>query len=406
MLCDLEREPYYKGIWLVGILLFSVLFAYSIFPSESSQERFTLILRVALLGSVALFSIAAFPLSRPGWIYFPLFCFLIVLSLLLSNYPHIPTRTINVVVVVLLSAVFISRIASSTARLFVIHVVNILLFVSFACVLFQIGYYFASGSVIEIHQLFFPWSESRSTMLERFGIVRVSGLHTEPGTHSAYTVGLLIFRTLLGRKLFDWISLISMLSVAATLSFWGIAASLMYFISFVLHSGNLTENLFRWALMLIIGLLISAGILSIYLYSADSLAPIIDYFTFRSELGDGSGGAKVSAWDYGLRTLADTIMFGLPFNEDYCNGCQSPQDAGLILNLAIYFGVCLCVLLYGVYVLATLRTNGLWLIPFASLFFVAKFFYYDPLVWMIFFLSVLLVTEKSRVEPEVEYSAI
>ena len=378
--------------WWVAVLVFAFIAIYALFPSESSQERFTLVVRLGAMGILSLSAVLLFPISRTGWVSLPIILFLVVSSVAISNFPIYPTRLLNVVGALVLSGLFVLALESGGARRFFGYVIDVLLVLSALAVFIQITIYLVSGSIVEVHQLLFPWGESRSSTLERFGIARVSGLHTEPGTHSAYTVGLLILRALIERRLYDKIGWVAIFSVLCTLSVWGGVASLLYIFSYVL----------RWAvtgarvlMVLSAAALIAESLTSvIYIFDSGLFGPVGEYFRTRSELQDSSGGAKVTAWDYGLRILPTVLFYGMSFSSDYCNGCQSPQDAGLILNLAIYFGLTVMVALAAFYIVAVLRTAGIRELPFFLLFFIAKFFYYDPIVWIVFFLSAVIVLKN------------
>lgn len=373
----------------IAVLFFAILTMYSLFPSESSQERFTIIFRLGVLATLALVFVARYSVTYSALKVVLVPLFLVVLSLSVSNFPFYPSRTLNVLATVMFSALIASVLVLAEARKLFVSALDFLLIFSALAVLLQIGVVLLGGGLIEAHQFFFPWSESRSAELVRYGITRVSGLHTEPGTHSAYTVGLLIVRGLCGRPLFDRVGWLAMVSVLVTLSFWGVMAFLGYALAYTFMAGSVSLRGRFYVLGCIGGFLLLGGVATVL--DMEIIHNIQGYFAVRAQLDDGSGGAKVSAWDAGSRLLAEVAFIGLPFGSDYCGGCRSPQDAGIILNVTVYFGLLFAIIFGAIYLTALYRGGGMAALSFGSVFFLGKFFYYDPIVWLIFFLSVVAV---------------
>lgn len=366
-----------------AIFLCTLVLIYAIFPSESSSERFALFVRLGALGAAAALAIFFGEVRRELAAGFCFLSFFFVLVVSWSNAPYVTPRLVNLVATILLSALLVAGSVSGRGTGVVLRAINALLVVSAVALFVQAGLYLLSGSVVEVHGLIFPWGESRSAELERFGIARLSGLHTEPGTHSAYTVGLLVLRSLYGGRLFDRIGFFSVGSVAVTLSFWGVIAAGGYFIlyGFSIVRGGVG---FRVFLSFSISLAFLASVF--YLFAPNYLLEdISNYFRLRSELGDGSGGAKVIAWQMGLKSFGDVVFLGFPIGTDYCNGCISPQDAGLVLNLVIYLGLSAAILFVGVFFAGVFLSGGFLLTFFSGLVLVAKFYYFDPVVWLLFF---------------------
>ncbi len=78
------------------------------------------------------------------------------------------------------------------------------------------------------------------------------------------------------------------------------------------------------------------------------------------------------------------LAIGTSFEHDYCDGCASPQDAGLIINMVMRIGLLATLLVMFPIARTLLRTGGFAaLIAFLPLLF-AKFYVFDPVVWLIF----------------------
>lgn len=379
---ELESVRHYRTYREYALVItISIFLIYGLFPSESEQERFTTFFRLGVFFIFAVFIFASLPANRAALKAVPLPAGIAVLAMALANYPVYPSRVINVLITVFCASIVAAGFQSKSGRRLVTDAIGVVLVVSLFSVVGQLLYLSITGHLIEIHQAFFPWSQSRSAELAKFGIARVSGLHTEPGTHSAYAVGLLALRALYGRHLFDKIGWGAMISVLLTLSLWGFIAFFVYLLSFLFFTGVRFGKGKIWTAVILIVFGAAGGIAIVG--SSDWLDGINSYFLIRADLSDGSGGAKVAAWHYGGRLLADVFLVGVPFNYDYCEGCRSPQDAGLALNMGIYFGVFFSFVLFGGYLAGILKIRDWSVFLFGTLFLGAKFFYYDPLVWLL-----------------------
>lgn len=364
---------------VLGVLLVT----YAFFPSESSAERFALAVRTGAFGLMTAVAVIFGSASKRLLSYIPWVIFLFVFAVVLANVPSFPPRVVNLVGTIVLAALVVTFIADAEGERFFRDVISLLLFLSAAAVFFQVIYYFISGDIVDIHQFFFPWGGSRSGELEKFGIARLSGMHTEPGTHSVYTFGLIVLRVFLGGRLFDRVSWISVVSIALTLSAWGVGVVFLYFLSYLFYAVRVG----KWLRELIGGFcLVVFCLVLFFMFAPQYLADnIFEYFQFRSQLSDGSGNSKIIAWHMGLVRLNEVAFVGIPVVLDYCDGCLSPQDAGLILNFSLYFGLFSGFVFFGVYLFGVFRAGGVAFALFGLPFLFSKFFYFDPIVWVVFF---------------------
>jgi len=382
----------FLSISILGLCV--LLCVYAIFPSESASERFSLFVRLFFLCFTALLAVVLGEIRREFIAVFSFLAFIFILLVSWSNAPYFTPRLVNLVASILCAGLVVAGLASGRANDFAIRVISGLLVFSAGALFLQLGIYLVTDSIVEFHGVVFPWGGSRSAELERFGIARLSGVHTEPGTHSAFTVGLIILRSLMGGRLFDRVAYLSMASVIATLSFWGVLATTLYFL---LYAFSVIENKEGAKRVLTFFVLFAVASGVVYVGAPQYLIEdLIGYFSARAELGDGSGGAKVIAWVTGLQKLGDVVFFGLPIGADYCNGCMSPQDAGLVLNFMMFFGVTASILFFGVLVFGAYRCGGYALATFSALLLVVKFYYFDPIVWLIFFTATVCCLRSCR----------
>ena len=114
-----------------------------------------------------------------------------------------------------------------------------------------------------------------------------------------------------------------------------------------------------------LGLLIAA-IAVFLLYAPDYfLEDVLNYFSLRAEVSVASGSSKMVAWVMGVRHLGDVAFLGLPIGTDYCNGCVSPQDAGLVLNFALHLGVLAGIVYFLIFIISSFYVGGIAFLPFA-----------------------------------------
>lgn len=375
-------------------ILATVLAVYGVFPSEASSDQFVLALRIASLGGLVLVAMTLGEIRERSIPLLALLSFIFVASVALANAPHFSPRVLNLAATVVLTALIIGFSVGERFNLVFAQVLEALLIIAVAGLYLQLGIYLMTGVIEELHAVIFPWSSSRSGELEKFGFARLSGIHIEPGTHAAYTVGLLILRKCFGKSLFDRLGFFSIVSAACTLSFWAILATVVYGFSYVIGRAEGKGGMGK--LFLSSALVVTLFVSSIFFLPTEFLDNVSEYFRARSELADGSGGSKVIAWQFGLRELEGLAFFGLPVGVDYCNGCISPQDAGLVLNFFLYFGVASGAIFFCIYVFSLYRVGRFSLLFFGGLFLFSKFFYFDSIVWLIFFAVQIYAFEKPR----------
>lgn len=364
----------------------SILSIYALFPSESDGERFTLVTRLFSFGVLAWVACIYGEVRKKSLVWFLWFSVYFIALVVLANSPNFSPRLLNLCAIVALSALIVAFSANARGRLVFLDVINVLLVFSAVALFLQIALLLIQGNLVELHGLVFPWGSSRSAELEKFGIARLSGVHTEPGTHSAYSVGLLIVRQFLGQDIFDRIGVLVIASVAATLSFWGVLATSIYLLSYVFRLALLGDGHQR--LLSSLGLLL-ASISLVVIFAPDYFfEDVANYFFLRAKDSSASDSSKMTAWLLGIKHVGDVAFLGLPIGTDYCNGCNSPQDAGIVLNFVLYLGLLAGFVYFSIFIVSSFRVGGIAFVPFASLFAFAKFFYFDPIVWIAFFLAI------------------
>lgn len=391
LVSDRARSLTRTRLALIRVLL-AFLAIYAFYPSESSSERFSLLVRFVAFGVMASLAVVRGSARQEVLAVFSWVTLFFVLAISSSNMPYFSPRVLNTISAVIFAAAVVSFTASDYARFICLKVFDFLLILAASCIFIQIFLYLSTGYIIEIHGAFFPWGLSRSAEIEKFGIARLSGMFTEPGTHSVYVFGLLICRALYSGKVFDRISVVGVASIASTLSVWGVGVVLVYCVAYfvsAVQSGKSVRN-FLGGIATLFFFLIFA-----FLALPDVfIENILQYFEVRSQLTDGSGSSKVTAWLMAEARFDEVAALGLPVTVDFCDGCYSPQDAGLVLSFSMYFGMLAAFVFFSLYFLGLYWSGGWGLVVFGAPFPFSKFFYFDPLVWIIFFSALVTLFRK------------
>lgn len=262
-----------------------------------------------------------------------------------------------------------------------IAVIDAVLVINLSALVFQFLFYIFTGEIVHLHTLLFPLSESRAG--EFLGFVRLSGLHLEPGTYSAYLYILVVFRILLGGALTDRISLLMLASFALTLSVWGIAAFLTGMISVAFLAFS---NKRLMGKILLSGYIVVGGCV-VVLFTTNLLEPVLSYLQIRLDPTQGSASYRRIAFNELVATFDRYVPIGMPMAEKFCATCQSPQDLGIWSQIIVRFGICVAVLVFLVSIVSAWKHSVVMviLVLFA---FTGKYDVSKPITWL--FLALVL----------------
>jgi hypothetical protein len=116
-----------------------------------------------------------------------------------------------------------------------------------------------------------------------------------------------------------------------------------------------------------------------------------EYFNYiqgRADFADVSGQTRVAfSYDFSQK-FYDFLLVGVDLNYTLCPICLSPQDAGVVLNFAVYFGVVGTIVLL-LFLVGGMKNCGGWsAVVLLPPLFSSKFFVWEPLWWMIILLLI------------------
>lgn len=362
------------------IIVFSILINTAILPAESafdSNPLLPLFVRTVAWVSISIvaISICRFHVNKN----LTLILILYVVCFLLSNFPFLDVSAGWMLFVIsnLFGAVLIIS-ACTRSEYFKKIFVNSLGCVAFFWVftfVFQSSLFYTTGQIIDFHSAVAWYSEQRSDFLTP-GYVRLGGVHIEPGTYSNWLFGVLIVRAMLIRNFYDRLTFFSMMTIPLTASFWGVIAFLFYVFGFFIKFG-----LKQVHKLVLAGF--CAFVLAIFIYELGVFSILFDYFSYRADFEDSSSLAKVQAYSGFLANIYDYWLIGQYYFYDFCDGCYSPQDAGVLMNLIVRLGFPWAILILFVFVNGVRARVGLSGVIVIIPILIAKWYYWDHILMLV-----------------------
>lgn len=354
-------------------LLLFVLFVYTFIPFETATEGLALQIR-----SVAAVLLIAYVFLNAKWRLDRITLatgFLVLAMAVLASIVSTSGR-----VFILLISVFLAAVTSCATRDDVkfranfVRALEWLLAISSLALLAQVAVWKGTGEIIQLHEIVFPMSESR---VEDHGFVaRMGGIFIEPGTFANWTCLFVVAYRLLVVQPRHWLLFLVGGAMVASLSAWGLAAGL----SILLVSAASALRAGPFSGVLLMG---GAGFAIPVLLSSD----VLDFFEKKSELESDSGDSKILAINEFLRIFESIFFIGQGFSPDFCRACLAPQDAGVFIAYSVVFGVVCSVVVFSFFYLGVYRKLGGAGLLVAAFVVLSKVFYWDFILWILFFLA-------------------
>lgn len=383
-----KRTLKFKSPLLLTLVL-GALLQVSLTPAESGSDVgggiVSLLIRALAWGGVgflAFFYSGRFFSANVTrcWSWLGLFFVLFFLSNALSGV--LPLFQLLMVAWVLLGAALVASSCCSSERFSIgfLYALNCIVVFWVGAFLCQLIWFVISGDVLQIHSFFAPYSGEQRVELLGSGLARLGGVHIEPGTYVNWLFGVVLLRAVMLGDPFDRINVIAFTTMPVSMSFWGGVSFLFFVFAFFLarkrEAGFYVKAVF------------AASFLFAVLYFLDVFSDFLEYYEHRSQIEDLSTEAKVDGFNGFWEGLDRYFLIGAGYSFDFCNGCLSPQDSGVFINMAVQIGFVGAVffvsfLFYRFYFL--FGFSGIFLlVPFLY----AKWYYWDYVFWLIFSFSV------------------
>jgi hypothetical protein len=245
--------------------------------------------------------------------------------------------------------------------------------------------YLVAGQIIDLHNIVFPFSFSRAgVMMDQ---VRLSGFQIEPGNYSNSAYLFVVLRALLRRRIFNRFDLVIILSTLATLAAWAVIGCGVYLVALLIEFLRYNENVstgVRLTVLYTTGavVLIAFPVLVGLFWDNDFTQKMAERFSGAE--GKGSADLKLEAFVAWQQQFGWRMLFGRPLPDSFCPTCESPQDIGTLINMVYYFGIIPTLMLLLVVLAKLLKYWNLTYVVLFAPFAVTKFYFYDPVMWLLF----------------------
>lgn len=337
----------------------------SLNPTESGESFLSLYLRVLPF----LFFLVLFFLINPDVKFSSaglggvlLFCVLILVFKFDEQSKRLLLHLASIVGMYFL-AVAVDRVRA--AKELFLNILNLIIVVWMVSLFAQFFSYYLLGLSLDVHNLVFPFSESRG--ISNQDSVRFGGLQIEPGTYSNWMFGVVVLRSFLMKKISARLNWVAVGSTLMTLSFWAYISAGFFVVAAFLELKSSQRIKLAIALFFI-------ALLTYFFISEE----IIAYLLTRAELNTPSATGKLEVYSYMLTHYEEWVLIGSGFKTAPCIGCLSWQDAGVGVNMLFYFGIVMLpimilILFKAVYSFGV--KGALLVVPL----FIAKYYYWDPI---------------------------
>lgn len=255
--------------------------------------------------------------------------------------------------------------------------------------------YYGAGLEIDFHGLMFPWSSSRAQ--EFMGFFRITGFQVEPGTYTATIHLFILMSAVLRGQMFGRLETIAMLSTLGTMSAWAAFAIASYTAGCLIEAIQRRSHrtiITKWVVVIIA----LVPLLSLIEFTSVENAAYIQYFFDRlsTENASGSMVLKLQAWEAWKSQLDSGMLFPRSLNESFCPFCLSPQDLGTLINFIWYAGLVFAVPFLALLGTLAIRHLGLSLLVASLPLVIAKFYFFDPALWLYFGMLLFLPTSLKK----------
>jgi hypothetical protein len=352
-----------------------VAFLYCLIPFEAGASNFAIVLRLGVATCLVLLVLLRFrpEITKTAAAYLGLLFVFSTMAALRGLSGGVLALACSAAFGVLIASAAIQSTAfRETLR------TSLLLLIAFSVLtlLLQVVVYIYNGSVLDIHQLLYPVSEAR--IYQNVGFMRLTGFYIEPGTYSNWLYMLLMIYVAISPGRSTQLVLVVAASMIFTLSAWGGGVAALLIIVTALSSGK-----WRWAV-----LVFTVLVIVIIVVPADLIDGWFAVYEQKTDLDQISAGSKVETYAEFYRILDSVLVVGDGFKSSFCDFCLSPQDAGLALNISVVLGLLFAVGMFGAYFFLLLRAGEFAFATLSIPFLFTKAFYWDFVVWLLFFLVV------------------
>ncbi len=355
------------------LLLFAML--YCLIPFEAATQTLPLVIRLVAATLIAVYAwhVSSFKRSTIGDIALAI----VILAALGNVLFGFSLRFFVFLVAVIFGYITANAVIYSSAfhRVFV-RSIKALLLLSMAGLVIQLATYIFTGKILLLHEIVYPMSRARLEVMD--GLVRFGGIYIEPGTYANFMYMFLLAYMVASKDMSSWLIYACAISIVLTGSVWGMVFG-AYLLAVVFLANISPKKLYAS---------VPLAFFSGYTLYLLSQGQAMDYLVQKMQFQSESGHSKVVLVNEFLQRFQEYIVAGDGFEQKICQTCASPQDAGLMINMILVFGILFATAIFLV-LLYSFISGRQWvmLVSFLPVL-LSKAYYWDFVVWLLFFLIV------------------
>jgi hypothetical protein len=369
---------------LIKIFFIFICLLYGWIPFEA--ETYAMSFRIHLIFMFLLMLYAFYSNSFKISKYSILFFFTLIFISGLLFFKSYGSAIFSFVTSILFASIVVPTLFNNSKfKNYFTQALYLLIIMSISMFFLQIIIYISTGNLPLLHELIFPFSKARiATEIQFDNLTRMGGMYIEPGTYSNYMFILLTIYFILKKKVNYYLLFICALSIILTYSLWGmIFATYLLIIIFLVQLKRISFH--KKILLLFI-------VFSVLFYINQNIQHnnAIQYGIEKLQRNgtNNSTGAKKTAYKEFINSIENYFILGDGFSPKLQKKVLSLQDAGLILNLSIVFGIIFTICFLLIYLILVFKLTNI-TIAFISLpIFMSKLFYWDPAIWLLFFMLI------------------
>jgi len=325
-----------------------------------------------------------FQLNKYTIIYILFFLFVALVNSIISVGQDIILLTVS-----LLFSGIIVPILYSNKRFRNQFITAIKWLIVISVVMFYLQYitYTINGNILSIHEVIFPFSHARISQQSLYdGLTRMGGMYIEPGTYANFMYVYLLIYMILTKNFKNLFVYITLLSIILSFSVWGMMFASFFLVILLISNFN-TISKYKKMILLVL-FLISGFYLSNYIMKSSA----VKYALTKTTMGKKNKSESVSAKSFVYKKYAQEyeslLVIGEGFKPEFRNNTTSLQDAGVLLNISIVFGIPFAIFFFITFIIALYKITNFWILIGSLPVFISKLYYWDPAIYLLYFLVV------------------
>jgi hypothetical protein len=374
-----------SDILKISLLFFLMIYAFIPFETTTSSMAYKIHIFFMIL--IVLYALYMenfkIKINRLGIVTFFIIIIFILVTLLFNNVTFWPRAPIYIIAI--LFALIVASIIQKDSKFkyYFLSALQWLIGISILFLFLQILYFAITKDIILFHEMFFPFSEARIGTDKAFkDLFRMGGLYIEPGTYSNWMYCFLILYMLLIKKISSPFIIIGSISLILSYSTWGMIFG-TFLLTLSLSNKLITSS---WKIKSFIALIFL--FLSYFYITNFSKTQAVNFATNKLTVGNASSDAKYKAYEAFFNNIENFLFIGQGFEPEIGRDIASFQDAGIILNLAVTFGILYTIVILLIFITSYLKYNKTIMFIASLPIFMGKLYFYDPVFWLIIFIVI------------------